>query len=140
MNKLSAGMIVRHLVLISLLFLAMTITVRAEIVDLEAQVQHQPAQVKFLSTPTDVSLGKSAFIHIEGYKSLQCVRLNEVSISRKGNDFFLAVSEQPVPENIRCVPGLYPFQTDIELRTAHLGPGKYSVHAHGLSIYFVVHG
>lgn len=92
--------------------------------------QRKLAQVQGMSMDAEVTWPFPAWVHIEGFKSRRCVELNEVSINRSGHDIYMTVTEQELPDNARCIPGLYPFQLDVKLETADLEPGEYTVYGH----------
>jgi len=92
--------------------------------------QRKLAQMQSMSMDADVTRPFPAWVHVEGFKSLQCIELNEVSINWSGHDIYLLVTEHELPANVRCVPGLYPFQLDVKLETSDLEPGENTVYGH----------
>lgn len=96
------------------------------------------ARLQSISTTAQLTRGDIAIIHITALKSWECVQLNPVQVVRQANAFYLAVTEQPVPDNVRCLPGSTPVQTQVNIDTLPLQPGDYQVYAHGRHISFTV--
>ena len=96
------------------------------------------ASVQSISADAEVVRGDALVVHIEGEKSLECVTLNPVSVSRVDNAFHLVVTEQPVPAHVSCMVGTHPFQLDSMIDTTLLESGTYSIYVHGLYIEVIV--
>lgn len=96
------------------------------------------ANVQSMSADSEIVRGDPLVVHIEGFKSLECVTLNPVSVNRVGDEFHLVVTEQPVPAHVTCLVGEHPFELDFTIATDALGAGTYVIHAHGLYIEVLI--
>jgi hypothetical protein len=96
------------------------------------------SRLQSISTTAEVTRGDIAIVHINVLKTWQCAKSNPVKVVQQGKAFYIAVTEQPVPENARCLPGNYQFLTHAAIDTSPLQPGEYQVYAHGRHIAFTV--
>lgn len=96
------------------------------------------ARLQSISTNAEVTRGDIAIIHVTTLKHWECVQLNPVRVVQQAKAFYLAVTEQPVPDNVRCLPGSEPVLTQVQIDTLPLQPGEYQVYAHGRHIAFTV--
>ena len=96
------------------------------------------SRLQSISTTAVVTRGDIAIVHINVLKTWQCAQSNPVQVVQQGNAFYIAVTEQPVPDNVRCLPGNYQFLTYAAIDTMPLQPGEYQVYAHGRHIAFTV--
>lgn len=92
------------------------------------------ANVQSISADSEIVSGDPLVVDLSGEKSLECVTLNPVSVSRLGNDFHLVVTEQPVPAHVSCIAVTAPFTLTGTIETTSLAAGTYGIHAHGLHI------
>lgn len=106
--------------------------------DVAASESTPMARVQSISTNVEVTRGDFAIIHLNVLKSWECVQLNPVQVVQQGRAFYLAVTEQPVPDNVRCLPGGAPVLSQVAIDTLPLQPGEYQVYAHGRHIAFTV--
>jgi hypothetical protein len=96
------------------------------------------ARLQSISTNAEVTRGDIAIVHVNVLKKWECAELNPVKVVQQGKAFYLAVTEGPVPDNVRCMPGSKQVLTQVEIDTLPLKPGEYQVYAHGRHITFTV--
>ena len=92
------------------------------------------ARVDGISSDSEIVAGDPLVVHISGFKAVDCVRLNPVSVGRFGTAFYLVVTEQPPRDNVRCTTGTQSFLIGETIDTTDLEPGVYDVFVHGLHI------
>lgn len=101
-----------------------------EVSDVEDLIR---ADVRSISAEAETPAGSPIIVHIEGHKSLECVKLNPVQVLRDGNTFHLLLTEQPVPPWMTCMAVIGDISLDTTIETEGLEPGTYTIKAHGLT-------
>lgn len=86
---------------------------------------------------TDVSVETAAGdppvaeVTIDGYKSVPCVELEPLGMSRSGNTFYVVIAETVQGPAESCVAVIDPFTLTIELDTFDLESGEYKLNVNG---------
>lgn len=96
------------------------------------------ASVQSVSVDSIVRHGEQAVVIIHGFKSAECIRLEEVQVNRQGNLFEIIFAEKPVPEYVRCITGSVPFDRALFLETRDLDSGEVRLDVHGLQASFTL--
>jgi hypothetical protein len=96
------------------------------------------ASVQSVSVDSVFSRGDIAAVIIHGFKSAECVQLEDVQVNRQGNTVDILFAEKPVRENVRCIAGMVPFDRAIFLHTEDLPAGEMIVNVHDLQVRFTV--
>lgn len=98
----------------------------------------QMSRVQSITMQGEVRRGDQVAVHITVLKQWECARFDPVHVVQQARAFYLAVTEGPVPDNARCMPGNAQIIMPVVIDTRLLEPGEYQVYAHGRHIAFTV--
>lgn len=90
------------------------------------------------ATVVETQDDRSVEIAIAGNKSVPCVSLEEVAISRKDNVFTVLVAETVMGPAESCIAIVSPFDINVPLDVTGLPAGTYKVVANGEEASFVL--
>lgn len=82
--------------------------------------------------------GREVTLAIAGNKSVPCVELEEVAVSRKDDTFTVLVAETVLGPEESCVAVLDPFEISVPLDLTGLDAGTYQVTVNGVESEFVL--
>ena len=75
-------------------------------------------------------------VTVEGYKSVPCVELEPLGMSRSGDTFHVVIAETEMGPAESCIAMLDPFTLSFELDTFGLEPGAYKLNVNGMETEF----
>ena len=75
-------------------------------------------------------------VTVEGYKSVPCVELEPLGMSRSGDTFHVVIAETEMGPAESCIAMLAPFTHTFELDTFGLSAGAYQLNVNGMETEF----
>ena len=84
----------------------------------------------------EATVPPTVMVTLQGYKSLACVGLETPAITRQGKTFHIVLAETAVPDNVRCITSIEPYEISVELDVAGMPRGTYAVNANGVLSHF----
>lgn len=75
-------------------------------------------------------------VTVEGYKSVPCVELEPLGMSRSGDTFYVVIAETEMGPAESCIAVIDPFTLSFELDTFGLEPGEYKLNVNGKETEF----
>lgn len=80
---------------------------------------------------TDAGDPPVAEVTVEGYKSVPCVELEPLAMSRSGDTFYVVIAETVQGPAESCIAVIDPFTLNFELDTFGLESGEYKLNVNG---------
>lgn len=78
----------------------------------------------------------SVEVTVEGYKSVPCVELEPLGMSRSGDTFYVVIAETVLGPAESCIAVIDPFTLTFELDTFGLAAGAYKLNVNGKETEF----
>lgn len=75
---------------------------------------------------------------VSGYKSVPCVELEPVAVSRKDTQFTVLIAETTLGPAESCIALIDPFETNVSLDVLELAAGTYTVSVNGETTSFTL--
>jgi len=94
------------------------------------------ATVEEITIVSEATVPARVTVQLDGYKSLPCVGLEPLGMSRTGTRFHIVLAETVLPPTATCIAMTDPFTISFELDTFGLAPGAYQLNANGLETGF----
>ena len=94
------------------------------------------AHVADVEIVSEATLPPKVSVRLQGYKSLACVGLEAPAITRQNRTFHIVLAETTVPDNVRCITSIEPYEISVELDVSELKRGTYAVNANGVLSHF----
>lgn len=94
------------------------------------------AHVADVEIVSEATVPPKVSVRLQGYKSLACVGLEAPAIARQHKTFHIVLAETAVPDNVRCVSSIEPYEISVELDVSGLTRGTYAVNANGVLSHF----
>jgi hypothetical protein len=89
-----------------------------------------------ISVVSEATVPARVEVTVEGYKSVPCVELEPLGMSRSGDTFHVVIAETEMGPAESCIAMLEPFTHTFELDTFGLEAGAYKLNVNGMETEF----
>ena len=101
-----------------------------------AGTQRPLAGIEEISVVSAATVPPSVEVTVEGYKSVPCVELEPLGMSRSGDTFYVVIAETVPGPAESCIAIIDPFTINFELDTFGLEAGTYTLNVNGKETEF----
>lgn len=96
----------------------------------------QLAGIEEITVVAEATVPAKVEVTVNGYKSLPCVDLEPLGMSRSGDTFHVVIAETALPPYATCIAMIDPFTQTFELDTFGLEAGTYKLNVNGMETEF----
>ena len=89
-----------------------------------------------ISVVSEATVPARVEVTVEGHKSVPCVELEPLGMSRSSDTFHVVIAETEMGPADSCIAMLAPFTHTFELDTFGLEPGAYKLNVNGMETEF----
>lgn len=98
--------------------------------------QRPLAGVEEITVVSEATEPATVSVTVDGYKSLPCVELEPLGMSRSGDTFHVVIAETELGPAESCIAMIDPFTLTFELDTFGLEAGAYKLNVNGMTTEF----
>lgn len=92
--------------------------------------------IEQLTVVSEATVPARVEVTVEGYKSVPCVELEPLGMSRSGDTFHVVIAETEMGPAESCIAMIAPFTHSFELDTFGLAAGTYRLKVNGMETEF----